>query len=62
MIATFIIFLISIVVKIAIDLSAETFPFLEVITPYTIWLVVLCGVLFVLFTIIRLIREIKKGK
>ena len=62
MIATFIIFLISIVVKISIDLSVETFPFLEVITPYTIWIVVACGVLFVIFVIIRIIREVKKGK
>lgn len=62
MIATFIIFLISIVVKIAIDLSAETFPFLEVVAPYTIWLVVGCGIIFLIFTAIRIRNEIKKGK
>ncbi len=60
MIATFIIFLISIVVKISIDLSLETFPFLNVIAPYTIWLVVCCGVLFGIFVVIKLVKAIKK--
>lgn len=62
MIASFIIFLISIVVKLSIDLSLEKFPFLEVIAPYTIWLVVGCGVIFLIFTLIGIGNKIKKGK
>lgn len=60
MVASFIVFLISIVAKISVDLSKETYPFLEKVSPYAGYLVIACGVIFFIFVIVKVIKAIRK--
>lgn len=60
MVASFIVFLISVVAKISVDLGKGTFPFLEKVSPYAGYVVIACGIIFFVFVIVKIVKAIKK--